>query len=55
MPEAETDVSEPDDNLSRGLSDEEFTDALRSFQLANGLDPTGELDENTIRTMTKLR
>ena len=54
---SETDINaaNPDDSFSRDLSEEEFTDALRNFQLANGLDPSGELDDNTIRTMTKLR
>ena len=42
-------------NISGGLSPEEFSDALRSFQIANGLDPTGELDQETILTMTKIR
>ena len=45
----------PTSNISNGLTQDGFANALRNFQLANGLQPTGKLDADTIQKMTKLR
>ena len=42
-------------NDALGMTEEEFTDALSSFQHANGLKVTGELDSQTITVMSQLR